>query len=206
MVKNNIKIWLFGCIGLLGLSGCNDSFLERYPETSITEDGFFNNTSDLEAYTNGLYGNIVSGYTDAPSDNMIYTESQSIYSMMRGEVNPDNQSVWDWKDIRNVNFMLARVGKVDGDVAEVNHYIGLARMFRAKLYYDKVLSYSDVPWFSRDLQTTDKDLLDKTQDPRALVVDSIMADLDFAVNNMTNGTSRTRWFKNGALAIQARIA
>lgn len=44
---------MFGCIGLLGLNGCNDSFLERYPETSITEDGFFNNASDLEAYTNG---------------------------------------------------------------------------------------------------------------------------------------------------------
>ena len=79
---------MFGCIGLLGLNGCNDSFLERYPETSITEDGFFNNASDLEAYTNGLYGNITSGYTDVPSDNMIYTESQNIYSMMRGEVNP----------------------------------------------------------------------------------------------------------------------
>ena len=109
MIKNTIKIGLFGCIGLLGLSGCNDSFLEKYPETSITEDGFFNNVSDLEAYTNGLYENITSGYTDAPSDNMIYTESQDIYSMMRGEVNPDNQKVWNWEKIRNVNFMLAAI-------------------------------------------------------------------------------------------------
>ena len=123
MIKNTIKIGLFGCIGLLGLSGCNDSFLEKYPETSITEDGFFNNVSDLEAYTNGLYENITSGYTDAPSDNMIYTESQDIYSMMRGEVNPDNQKVWNWEKIRNVNFMLARTGKVVGDAAEINHYV-----------------------------------------------------------------------------------
>lgn len=197
---------MFGCIGLLGLSGCNDSFLERYPETSITEGGFFNNVSDLEAYTNGLYENIVSGYTDAPSDNTIYTESKDIYSMMRGEVNPDNREVWNWKAIRNVNFMLARTDKVVGDATDINHYIGLARLFRANLYYDKVLSYSDVPWYSRDLQTTDTELLYKTQDPRSLVVDSIMADLDFAANNMKDGTSRTRWFKNGALAIQARIA
>lgn len=137
---------------------------------------------------------------------MIYTESQDIYSMMRGEVNPDNQKVWNWEKIRNVNFMLARTGKVVGDAAEINHYIGLARMFRAKLYYDKVLTYSDVPWYSRDLQTTDKDLLYKTQDPRSLVVDSVMADLDFAAAYMKNGTSRTRWFRNGALAMQARIA
>lgn len=206
MIKNNIKIWMFGCIGLFELSGCNDSFLERYPETSITEGGFFNNVSDLEAYTNGLYENIVSGYTDAPSDNTIYTESKDIYSMMRGEVNPDNRNVWDWKAIRNVNFMLARTDKVVGDATEINHYIGLARLFRANLYYDKVLSYSDVPWYSRDLQTTDKELLYKTQDPRSLVVDSIMADLEFAAKNMKDGTSRTRWLKNGALAIQARIA
>lgn len=206
MIKNNIKVWVFGCIVLCGLSSCNDSFLEKYPQTSITEDGFFNSASDLEAYTNGLYGNIVSGYTDTPSDNMIYTEDASIYRMMRGEVNPNNSSTWDWGNIRNVNFMLARANKAEGDVDEINHYIGLARMFRAKLYYDKVLSYSDVPWYSRDLQTTDTELLYKPQDSRVLVVDSIMADLDFAVTNMQDGTSRTRWFKNGALAIQARIA
>lgn len=196
---------MFGCIGLWGLSGCNDSFLEKYPETSITEDGFFNNVSDLEAYTNGLYGNISSSYSDAPSDNMIYADNLSLYSMMRGEVNPDNQSDWSWGAIRNVNFMLARAGKAQGDASAINHYIGLARLFRAKLFYDKVLLYSDVPWYSRDLQTTDTDLLYKTQDSRTLVVDSIMADLDFAVNNMQDGTSRTRWFKNGALAMQARI-
>lgn len=206
MIKNMIKVWLVGCVGLLYLSGCNDSFLEKFPQTSITEDGFFNSVSDLEAYTNGLYGNIVSGYTDAPSDNMIYTEDHTIYSTMRGEVNPDNQGTWSWGAIRSVNFMLARAGKVKGDVSDINHYVGLARLFRAKLYYDKVLSYSDVPWYSRDLQTTDTELLYKTQDPRSLVVDSIMADLDFAVNNMQESSSRTRWSRNGALAMQARIA
>ena len=95
MIKSNINIWMFGCIGLLGLNGCNDSFLERYPETSITEDGFFNNASDLEAYTNGLYGNITSGYTDVPSDIMIYKDSQIFYSLFRGEVNPDYQCSLD---------------------------------------------------------------------------------------------------------------
>ena len=206
MIKNVIKVWLAVPALLLYLSGCNDSFLEKFPQTSITEDGFFNSVSDLEAYTNGLYGNIVSSYTDAPSDNMIYTEDHTIYSTMRGEVNPDNQGTWSWEAIRSVNFMLARTGKVKGDVSDINHYVGLARLFRAKLYYDKVLSYSDVPWYSRDLQTTDTELLYKTQDPRSLVVDSIMADLDFAVNNMQEGSSRTRWSKNGALAMQARIA
>lgn len=205
--KNIIKIAAIGFIGILVLSGCNDSFMDKYSETSITEEGFFKSAGDLEIYTNSMYGYVSSNYWDVASDNVMYTEEADIYSKMRGEVNPDNAGVWSWGNIRNVNFMLVRAHKAEGDVAEINHYIGLARMFRAKLYYDKVLSYSDVPWYSRDLQTTDTEELFKPQDPRALVVDSIMADLDFAVNNMKDETSgRTRWYRNSALAMQARIA
>lgn len=207
MTKNrNIHIWMIGCACLLGLSSCNDSFLNKFPETSITEGGFFTSPKDLEIYTNGMYGYITSNYTDAVSDNNISTSDAYIYKMMKGNVDPDNTGTWSWSSIRNVNFMLARCNKIQGDMAEANHYIGLARMMRAKLYYDKVLSYSDVPWYSRDLQTNDKELLYKPQDSRKVVVDSIMADLEFATTNMKDGNSRTRWFKNGALAIQARIA
>ena len=102
--------------------------------------------------------------------------------------------------------MLARTGRVEGDRGEINHYIGLARMFRALIYYSKVKDYSDVPWYSHDLQTTDTELLYKSQDPRSLVVDSIMADLDFAVTHMKTNNSTTRIYRNAALAIQARIA
>lgn len=205
--KNNIKIAAIGIVGILGLSGCNDSFMDKYSETSITEEGFFKSAGDLEIYTNDMYGYVSSNYWDVASDNVIYVEEAGIYSRMRGELNPDNAGTWGWGDIRNVNFMLARAHKAEGDVAEINHYIGMARMFRAKLFYDKVLSYSDVPWYSRDLQTTDTEELFKPQDPRALVVDSIMADLDFAVTNMKESNSgRTRWYRSGALAMQARIA
>lgn len=205
--KNIMKIAALGFAGILGLSGCNDSFMDKYSETSITEGGFFKTPGDLEIYTNGMYGYIGSDYWDVVSDNVMYVEESSVYSKMRGELNPDKAGTWSWGNIRNVNFMLARTDKVEGDAAEINHYIGLARMFRAKLYYDKVLSYSDVPWYSRDLQTTDTEELFKPQDPRALVVDSIMADLDFAVNNMKdNSSGRTRWYRTGALAMQARIA
>nr|WP_293709905.1 RagB/SusD family nutrient uptake outer membrane protein [uncultured Parabacteroides sp.] len=202
-----MKIAAIGFVGILGLSGCNDSFMDKYSETSITEEGFFKSAGDLEIYTNKMYGYIVSDYWDVASDNVIYVEESNIYSRMRGELNPDNAGTWGWGDIRNVNFMLARAHKAEGDVAEINHYIGMARMFRAKLYYDKVLSYSDVPWYSRDLQTTDTEELFKPQDTRALVVDSIMADLDFAVATMKDESGgRTRWYKSGALAMQARIA
>lgn len=66
--------------------------------------------------------------------------------------------------------------------------------------------YNDLPWYSKALSDTDEELLYKARDPRTLVVDSIMADLDYAVENMSsemgNGTQFNRWY---ALAIQARI-
>lgn len=198
------------CFSAIGcMISCNDSFMDRYPETSITEKVFFATPSDLETYTNGLYGNMVgSEYWDLGSDNTLYVEETTIYSMMRGEVTPKNADRWKdyWTPIRNINFMLNRTGQVQGDPAEINHYIGMARLFRAIRYYSLVKTYSDVPWYSKDLQTTDTELLYKPQDPRTLVVDSIMADLDFAVNNMLEGTSKTRVFRNAALAVQARIA
>ena len=193
-------------IGLAVMSSCNDSFMDRYPETNITEQVFFSSPEDLKTYTNGMYGYLDADYSDTPSDNNLYIEDTDIYKMMRGEIRPNNVGSWSWSNIRTVNFMLARVGQVKGDQTEINHYVGLARMFRAILYYSKVKDYSDVPWYSCDLQTTDIDLLYKPQDPRTLVVDSIMADLDYAVHNMKDSYSTTVIYRNVALAIQARIA
>lgn len=204
-IKNTFLVaWGLGSMALT--TGCNDGFMDRFPETSITEKVFFSSPADLETYTNGMYDYIDADYTDAPSDNMLSVEDYTIYKMMRGEIKPDNIGKWNWESIRYVNYMLARTDRVTGEQTDIDHYIGLARLFRAQLYYSKVKSYSDVPWYSRDLQTTDLELLYKPQDPRTQVVDSIMADLDYAVTYMKDGTSKTRIFRNAALALQARIA
>ena len=52
--KNIMKIAAIGFVGILGLSGCNDSFMDKYSETSITEEGFFKSAGDLEIYTNNM--------------------------------------------------------------------------------------------------------------------------------------------------------
>lgn len=203
---NTVKLAI-GIVLISFCTACNDSFMDRFPETSITDKVFFNTPTDLEIYTNGLYDAIGSSYWDVASDNLLYVEEASIYQMMRGEISPKNAGQWGgWDKIRAINYMLARTDRVVGDEKEINHYIGIAKLFRAKRYYDLVRKYSDVPWYSRDLQTTDTELLYKTQDPRTLVVDSIMADLDFAVNNIKADKSKTRITLWSALSIQARIA
>lgn len=206
-MKNLALIYFTTSLAVIGLlSSCNDSFMDKYPETQITEKSYFKTASDLETYANSFYGYIGSNYWDVTSDNVLYVENSSVFSMMRGEITPENAGQWGWGNIRNVNFMLARANQAQGDQAVIRHYIGLARLMRAKLYYDKVKTYSDVPWYNHDLKTTETDELYKTQDSRALVVDSIMADLDYAVSNMKSLDSKTKMGQEVALALQARIA
>ena len=207
---DKIKYSIVLLAGLLTLAGCNDSFLDQTPETDITEKNFFKTDADLQLYSNKFYDYFYKSTLslgDGVSDNGVCgNTTDRLYLYMSGGVTPDNVGKWGWGDIRNVNFMIARSGKATGDNAK--HYIGLARLTRAKLYYDKVLTYSNVPWYSRDLQTNDDELLYKTQDSRATVCDSILADLDYAIANMKTAAQmggHSYATKDLALAVKAHI-
>lgn len=192
----------------LVLSGCNDSFMDRFPETEITEEVFFSTPEDLDTYANSFYDYLAPSYRDIGTDNLLYLDECTLYSMLRNEITPKNIGGWSstWKRIRNVNYLLNNVHRATGSTEDINHYHGIARLFRAYLYYDLVKTYSDVPWYSKPLETTDEELLYKSQDTRELVVDSIMADLEFAVKNIKANETKTKFNKWSALAMQARIA
>jgi hypothetical protein len=90
--------------------------------------------------------------------------------------------------------------------ADINHYAGIARYFRAWFYINKVQAYSDLPWIDRPLSTTDEDLY-VTQTPRAEVVQHILEDLDFAVQWIKpDMNDKTRIHKYCALALLSRFA
>lgn len=204
MMKKNI-LWVALCI-LLG--ACNDDYMELYPETSISPESFFKSTKDLELYTNTYYNNLGAAYMDGVTDNCaIYADQSATFNLLRGNITSATATGWDnWGELRAYNFLLERTGTVQGKPEEINHYIGMTRLFRAVWYYGMVKRYNDVPWYSKPLTETDEENLYKKRDPRTLVVDSIMADLDFAVNNisasMKNKTAIHKWY---AYTIMARI-
>ncbi len=201
-LKLCISVIIIACC----LSACNNDFLQRDPSTSLTEGLFFKTAADLELYTNGLYSQLEYQYADLNSDNIsCYTGDGEVDRLVRGGVSADNIGGWYWGDLRKINFMLARVSDISGDQDNVRNYIGIARFFRAWFYIDKIKTYGDVPWYSKDLQTNDDELLYKARDPRTLVVDSIMQDLEYAVNNIKPANSKTRLSKWSALALMSRF-
>ena len=189
MKKN---IFLILSVLLFGAVSCKKSFMDRFPQTSVPPDLFFKSENDLSIYIDGLIslpgrGNYVS---DQNTDDKATTGVQEVIAMMTGT--PTSQTIttgWTWTRLRNINYFLQNYNRAEVSQEVKNHYAGLARYYRAEFYIDKIKRFSDVPWYSTALNPSDTTDLYKAQDPRKLVVDSIMADLEFASTNVREAVS-----------------
>ncbi|MDR0712649.1 MAG: RagB/SusD family nutrient uptake outer membrane protein, partial [Bacteroidales bacterium] len=209
MKKISYIIGLFGAIALL--TSCNDGFMERFPKTSITEGGFFNNVTDLQTYIYGLYDDshlmAVGSYNDDESDDVTFKTSMGdTWQMLYGQLSAETATGWDnWGSLRSVNFFLQNAGKATGNETEINNCIGIARYMRAFFYIRKVQLYSNVPWTDKALGSDDPDVY-RVADPREFVVDKIMEDLEFAAANVGEAMgNKTRIHKYSVLALLSRF-
>ena len=181
------QLYIVLITALSTFSACKKGELDRFPQTSISPNLFFNNESDLSLYINGLLSqpDQNSYLNDQSSDNVATTAAVEVKNVMTGNVSAQNlTSGWTWGRLRNINYFLENYKKAQVTEIVKNHYAGLARYYRAEFYLDKMKRFSDVPWYSGTLNPGDKDLLYKGRDPRTLIADSIMADLDFAYKNV----------------------
>lgn len=165
--------------------GCNDDYLDRLPETEIGVDNFFNTEEDLAIYVNGLYSFPGLGiYYDDATDNAATTGNREIKTIMTTEANSQTiTSGWDWGSLRDINLFLENADKASISEDIKNHYIGVARFFRAQFYMEKVKRYSNVPWYDHVLSTDSEDLF-KPSDSREMVVDHIFEDYQFAMDHV----------------------
>lgn len=141
---------------------------------------------------------------DTQSDNM---ETLPYDKVVAGEyLVPSTGGGWSWSYLRSVNYFLENYGKANAAAEAKNHYVGVARLFRAWFYFDKVKRFGNVPWYSGTMNINDEAQLYKPQDPRTLVMDSVLKDLDYASANIR--TSKTPlWTINRyvALSLKSRI-
>ncbi|WP_025764378.1 RagB/SusD family nutrient uptake outer membrane protein [Dyadobacter tibetensis] len=171
---------------ITGLTACDEDFLNRYPQTSISPEAFFNTEEDLALYINGLLSmpDRYSYLNDQNTDNAATTGAVEMKTIMTGSTTSENiTGGWSWSRLRDINYFLDNYQKAEVSAEVKNHYAGLARYYRALFYMEKVKRFSDVPWYGSALGANDETLY-KTQDPRTMVVDSLMADLEFANNHV----------------------
>lgn len=207
IMSKNISTYVSVIIVLMCFQSCKKDFLNKLPISDIAPQTYFKNEKDLELYCNGMYS-LVPGAgmmtADVQSDNM---EILPYDKVVAGEyLIPSTGGGWDWAYLRRVNYFLENFNRAEASPEAKNHYVGVARLFRAWFYFEKVKRFGNVPWYSGTMNINDEALLYKTQDPRALVMDSVLKDLDFASENI-RVSKDPRWTINRyvALSLKSRI-
>lgn len=196
---------------VIPFTSCDEDFLERIPETDITAQGFFNSVKDLETYSNGFYDYFGAGSRDLTTDDQTrYSEGDELASKLKGVMNPSNVGGWSsWGTLRNINYFLTNynvnIEDADND-PEVKHFVGFARLVRAKFYIGLIRRYGKAPWFDKPLNVDDEELLYKGHDTREFIVEKIMEDLEYAAQNIKETASlRSKITKWAALAEMSRF-
>lgn len=204
-MKNIYKI--LTALFLLGLVSCED-FLDTEPVDKLVPATFFQSEKDLELYATSFYQRMLPGGLEVvQADEMAdYTSKNQSPAYIEGSYTSVNEPAWNWTDLRNINYFLEHFDNESIPKEARNHYEGIARFFRAYFYFDKVKRYGDVPWYSKTLSTTDPDLF-KPRDSREMVMDSVLADLNFAVNNILDKKDQTASMvtRQVALAFKSRV-
>ena len=168
----------------------------------------FGDETGLRSYVYGFY-DYLPDYSGAHRINTTHDHSakMSLGTYEQGAYTTNTSTSWSWGSIRNINYFLKY--NVDPNVPEEvrNNYTGIARLFRAYLYYDKLVTYGNVPWIDKPLDPADEDLY-KTQDNRDVIISHIIEDLDYAAANISTVTvtpSANTVNKWTALLLKSRI-
>lgn len=179
---------------VLGLTNCTKN-LDQLPVSTATKDAIFGNESGLKTYSMSFYdmlpgmGDIFR--TDGNISDYGATNQIPNYLTSNGYT-ADNATGWNWSDLRNVNYFIENCNYPTVSQSVRENYIGLARFFRAYFYYNKVKQFGDVPWYSTSIGVSDSAALFKKRDPRTLVMDSVVADLQYAAQHITTSAEDTR--------------
>jgi starch-binding outer membrane protein, SusD/RagB family len=191
---------------------CSEDFLERYPLDELSPQEYFNTANDLKLYANRFYTLLPahSGYgggtfwTDINSDNLV----PGTFDMQLAGTRtiPSSGAGWEWGDIRQTNYFLDHCSAAQEDTLQGNVYIAEVKFFKALLYFNKVRTFGDVPWFTRAFTTNSPELF-APRDSRKVVIDSVIACLDYAITHLKD-KSKTEPFRINrecAILLKARI-
>lgn len=212
----SFKIFLACLVTGFTLFSCKKDFLDRSPETVISDAQYWKTSNDLKLYSNSFYS-VFPAYTgfgsiglagadaDQGSDNMI---TMSYNTTMNGEaVVPSVGGGWDWGTLRNINYLLANYSKVKEPWNNVKPYVGEALFFRAYFYFGMLKQFGALPWVSKPLVPSSPEVFSKRL-ARNIIADSILADLDSAISYLSvKGVAQpSRVYKEYAQAFQSRVA
>ena len=201
MKFNKITKWLLLSVSVVALSSCD---ITLYPEDTITPGSYFRNETDLQLFTNNFYTALPSA-TDIYADEADIIINPALDDAISGQrIIPETGGGWSWTALRQINYFLENSYRCPDEEVR-KHYDGIARFFRAHFYFIKVARFGDVPWYDEVVGSGDADLLNKPRDSRKYVMEKVLEDLDYAINNIRTTKDVYRVSKWAALALKSRV-
>ena len=206
------KIILSLMAGMVLFTSCD--LLNNDPYDSFTKGNFFSSETNVEMYTNYFYSEW-KGYGNNGTYGTFYFPTLNDNQAVTGITPWDfttisaEDATWDasYAEIRRANILLENLDGVPMSDASMAYYQSLGRLYRAWQHFCVVRKFGDCYWVDHSLSTEDKDILYGPRQNRNDVMDKMLEDLNYAVENMgeKNASSRTAYNVYVAQAIKAQI-
>ena len=199
--------------GMVLFTSCD--LLNNDPYDSFTKSNFFTSETNVEMYSNYFYNEWSAYGTGGASGDFYFNtlnDNQAVTGLSTwGFKNvPASDGTWSacYTEIRRANILLENIDAVPFQKeADKQYYIALARLYRGWQHFCLVRKFGDCYWVDKTLTKADEDILYGPRQNRNLVMDNLVADINFAVENMgdKNANSRTAYNVHVANAIKSRV-
>jgi hypothetical protein len=188
-------------VSVTALIQCKKGFLDRNPPGVASADGFYTSEDAIVAGINGVYQSFqgdwwggafihVQPHLEGATENgkICCAWEYGVTDIATGTMNPNSAGFVNWKwnfgyaAISRINQMLAVLAEADiPDLTpeETVKWEGELKFLRAFVYSQLAFYYGDVPLITRPI--TPEEARAYTRTPKEQVLDTVYADLDFAI-------------------------
>jgi hypothetical protein len=214
MKKINIIRKMAVCLGLLSIllfQGCSD-YLDRPQLNYLDDETYWTHEDRLRLYATEYYTQFFVGYNSSWtldyshfkgymfSDDVVSRNVQNLFEVSVPSDRGSNSiatppawltqytgPTWYFGWVRKSNLMADRIENRMQNILTPeasNHWLAVARFFKALDYCRLVSVFGDVPYFEKDFSTADKDIMYKNRAPRNEVMDNVYNEFKFVLQNI----------------------
>ena len=199
--------------GMVLFTSCD--LLNNDPYDSFTKGNFFTSETNVEMYSNYFYNEFSAYGTGGASGDFYFNtlnDNQAVTGLAGWGFKNVSATDGTWSacytEIRRANILLENIEGVPfAKAADKEYYISLARLYRGWQHFCLVRKFGDCYWVDKTLTKENEDILYGPRHNRNTVMDNVLADLNYAVENMgqKNADSRTAYNIYVANAMKARV-
>ena len=188
------KIYIiFASVLVLGLSSCNDDFLECPPRDEMTDASFWQTEEHVRSvancFTASLQGKYWMNITEIMGDSAPWAVTTAFRTIGGGNYTTETSqinSIWvnAYNNLGRINYFLNnyyRAEKVSEEIRE--RYAAEAYFYRAFNYWVLTTYFGDVPFITNELSVESPDVY-RERDPKKTIVEHITKDLEEHYENL----------------------